>query len=452
MTSLELQKELTEIYAENSEKIIESSSEHINQHREQALNDFQRLGIPNKKTEDYRYTDLMSYLKGDYSFEIAPAKFTVDLEELFRCDIPELDTHIVLVLNGFYHEKNNPGSLPKGVIISSLAEASLKYPELVNKHYGEYADTSLDSLAALNTLFAQDGIFVYVPKNVVLDKPIQIINIGFSLQNLRITRRNLIVAEEGSQSSILICDHTLCQRSFITNSLTEVYTGENAVLDILRMQNENNKSSQIANTFVHQEASSTFTSNTLSFHGGLIRNNTFVKINGENASNNTYGLFFGDHQQHVGNFTFIHHAKPHCTSDQLFKGILDDNATGAFNGKILVDKYAIKTLAFQRNNNILLSKNARMNTKPQLEIYNDDVKCSHGATIGQLDTEAMFYLRSRGIAQKEANHLLMYAFADEVISKIKVDPLRERMNEMVEKRLRGELARCENCNVYHSKN
>lgn len=450
MTSLELQKELTEIYAENSKKIIESSSEHINQHREQALNDFQRLGIPNKKTEDYRYTDLMSYLKGEYSYEIAPAQFSVDLEDLFRCDIPELDTHIVLVLNGFYYEKNKPEGLPEGVIISSLAEASLKYPELVNKHYGEYADTSLDSLAALNTLFAQDGIFIYIPKNVVLDKPIQIINVGFSLQNLRITRRNLIVAEEGSESSILICDHTLCQRSFITNSLTEVYVAENADLDILRMQNENNKSSQIANSFVHQEANSTFTSNTLSFHGGLIRNNTFATINGENASNNTYGLFFGESNQHVGNFTFIHHAKPHCQSDQLFKGILDDNATGAFNGKILVDKYAVKTLAFQRNNNILLSKNARMNTKPQLEIYNDDVKCSHGATIGQLDTEAMFYLRSRGIAQKEANHLLMYAFADEVISKIKLEPLRERMNEMVEKRLRGELARCENCTVHHS--
>jgi Fe-S cluster assembly protein SufD len=452
MTSLELQKELTNIYTENAKKISETSSERINHYRSRAFEDFQRMGIPTKKNEEYRYTDLMSYLKGDYSFEIAPAKFSVDLEELFRCDIPELDTHIILVLNGFYYEKNNPGSLPQGVIISSLAEASLKYPELVNTHYAQYADTSLDSLAALNTLFAQDGIFVYVPKGVVIDKPLQIINVGFSLQNLRITRRNLIVAEEGSQSSILICDHTLCRRSFITNSLTEVYSGENSVLEIVRMQNENSNSSQISNTFVYQEANSSFTSNTLSLHGGLIRNNLFAKLNGEHARNNSYGMFFSDDEQHVGNFTFIHHAKPHCTSDQLFKGILDGNSTGAFNGKILVDKYAIKTQAFQRNNNILLSKAARMNTKPQLEIYNDDVKCSHGATIGQLDTDGMFYLRSRGIPKKEANHLLMYAFADDVISKISLTPLRERMNEMVEKRLRGELSLCENCNVYHNRN
>ncbi len=449
MTSLELQQELTNIYEQHVDTITKTSSDHINKHRTQAFDDFRRLGIPTKKNEDYRYTDLMTYLKGDYNYDIAPANFSVDLEDLFRCDIPELDTHIVLVLNGFYYQKNKPGSLPEGVIIDSLANASLKYPEIVNKHYAEYADTSLDSLAALNTLFAQDGIFIYVPRNVKIEKPIQIINVGYSLQNLRITRRNLFVAEDGAEASVLICDHTLCKRSFITNSLTEVYTGNNAKLDLVRMQNENSNSSQISNTFVHQEADSRYSSNTISLHGGLIRNNTFVKLNGENAHNDTDGIFFSDGKQHVGNFTFIHHAKPHCTSDQLFKGILDDEATGAFNGKILVDEFAVKTQAFQRNNNILLSKTAKMNTKPQLEIYNDDVKCSHGATVGQLDTDALFYLQSRGIGKKEANHLLMYAFADEVIRKIKLEPLRDRMNEMVEKRLRGELSRCENCTVYH---
>jgi Fe-S cluster assembly protein SufD len=216
------------------------------------------------------------------------------------------------------------------------------------------------------------------------------------------------------------------------------------------MQNENSSSSQISNTFIHQEANSAFSSNTLSLHGGLIRNNLFAKLNGEGATNNTYGIFFGDDNQHVGTFTNIHHAKPHCLSDQLFKGILDENSTGAFNGKILVDKYAVKTLAYQRNNNILLSKTAKMNTKPQLEIYNDDVKCSHGATTGQLDTDALFYLRSRGIEYEEARHLLMYAFANEVISKISLEPLQERMNNMVEKRLRGELSHCENCTVHQN--
>jgi Fe-S cluster assembly protein SufD len=449
MTNIELQEELTRLYRDNADKISVVTGSLINKYRQQAFDDFSKLGIPTKKNEDYRYTDLMSYLKGDYSYELAPAKFSVELEELFRCDIPELNTHLILVLNGFYYEKNRPEHLPKGMIIESLAKASIEYPEIVNRHYAQYANTSLDSLAALNTLFAQDGIFIYIPKNTILEKPIQIINVGFSLQNLRITRRNLIVADEGSQASILVCDHTLCRRSFITNSLTEIYIGENARMDYVRMQNENGNSSQISNTFIHQEAKSTFSSNTISLHGGLIRNNVFAKLNGEGATNNTFGIFFGDNDQHVGTFTNIHHAKPYCMSDQLFKGILDDNSTGAFNGKILVDKYAVKTLAYQRNNNILLSKTAKMNTKPQLEIYNDDVKCSHGATTGQLDTEALFYLRSRGIAYKEARHLLMYAFADEVISKISMEPLRERMNDMVEKRLRGELSRCENCTVYH---
>ena len=448
MTTKEIQEELTNLYAQHADTIAQSTSELINQQRDKAFTDFQRLGIPSKKTEDYRYTDLMPYLKGEYSYELAPARFSVDLEELFRCDIPELNTHLVLVLNGFYYEKNRLSDLPEGIIISSLAKASLEYPELVNKHYSQYADTSLDSLAALNTLFAQDGIFIYIPKNVVLEKPIQIINVGFSLQNLRITRRNLIVAEEGSQASLLICDHTLCKSSFITNSLTEVYAGENARLDIVRMQNENNKSSQINNTFGYQAANSTLSYNTISLHGGLIRNNVFVRLDGEGAHNETYGLFFADDNQHVGTFTNIHHAKPHCTSDQLFKGVLDDNATGAFNGKIYVDEYAVKTQAYQRNNNILLSKNAKMNSKPQLEIYNDDVKCSHGATIGQIDNNALFYLRSRGISLQEAHHLLKSAFANEVIGSIQLSPLRDRMKNMVEKRLRGELSRCENCTVH----
>jgi Fe-S cluster assembly protein SufD len=448
MTTIELQDELTKFYTSNADKINKATSPLINSFRSKAFDDFKRLGIPTRKNEYYRYTDLMNYLAGDYTYEMAPARFAVKLEDLFKCDIPELDTYIVLVLNGFYYEQNRHPDIPKGVIIGSLAEASIKYPEIVNEHYGKYANTSLDSLAALNTLFAQDGIFVYVPKDVVIDKPIQIINIGYSSNNLRITRRNLIVTEKGSSASVLFCDHTLCKQSFITNSLTEIFTGENSRLDLIKTQNENGNSSQISNTFVHQEANSTFTSNSITLHGGLIRNNIFAKLDGEGAQNNSYGIFFCDDQQHVANFTHIHHAKPHCTSNQLFKGILDGSATGAFNGKILVDEYAVKTQAYQRNNNILLSKLARINIKPQLEIYNDDVKCSHGATVGQLDTEAMFYLRSRGIGYKEALHLLMYAFANEVIGKISLDPLRERMIELVDRRLKGELSRCENCNIH----
>lgn len=450
MTTMELQEELTQLYNTNAKSIAKDTSEIINKSRKKAFEDFKKLGIPTKKNEDYKYTDLMYYLKGDYSYEIAPARIKVNIQELFKCDIPELDTHIILAVNGFYYQLNNPGKLPEGVIIDSFAQASLKYPEIVNKHYARYADTSIDSLAALNTLFAQDGIFIYIPKNVAIDKPIQIVNIGYSKQNLRVTRRNLIIAERGSNVSFLICDHTLCNQSFITNALTEIFVGENAVVDYVKMQNENSNSTHIANNFIHQEANSNFVSNTISLHGGLIRNNTFVKLNGEGAHNDALGMFYCDDHQHVATFTHVQHAKPYCTSNQLFKGILDEEATGAFNGRILVDKFAMKTQAYQRNNNILLSKTARMNTKPQLEIYNDDVKCSHGATIGQMDDNALFYLRSRGISYKEARHLLMYAFANEVIGQIKLEPLRERMIDLVDRRLKGELSRCQNCNIHRS--
>jgi Fe-S cluster assembly protein SufD len=239
----------------------------------------------------------------------------------------------------------------------------------------------------------------------------------------------------------------LYERSYLTNSLTEIFANDNSFIDYSKIQNENSLSTQISNTFVNQQKGSNFTTNTITLHGGLIRNNVFVNLDGEGSENNTYGLFLCDQQQHVASYTYVRHEKPNCRSNQLFKGILDNKATGAFNGKIYVNNDAQKTEAYQRNNNILLSSDARMYTKPHLEIYADDVKCSHGATIGQLDNEALFYIRSRGISYKEARFLLMYAFANEIISKINIGYLKERIIDMVDKRLRGELSRCNNCNI-----
>lgn len=452
MTKLEtLQRELLTLYRDNNEILSGQDAPLIHDHRLAALENFATLGIPTRKNEDYKYTNLEPYLTdNEYAYELAPMNYEANLDDIFHCNIPELATQIALVLNGFYYKHNREISLPDGVILCGLAEATRKYPELVQKYYGKHTDTSVDSMAALNTMFAQDGIFLYIPKNVVIETPIQIINVAHSLKNLRITRRNLIIADEGAQGSVLFCDHTLCSKRFITNSLTEIHTGNNANLNLYRLQNENSKSSQISNMFVYQQKDSTFTSNTLSLHGGLIRNNIYAELNGEGATNNTFGLFLADGKQHMSTYTNIKHAKPHCLSNQLIKGVLNDDSTGAFNGKIFVEKGAVKTEAFQRSNNILLSGTAKMNTKPQLEIYNDDVKCSHGATVGQLDTEALFYIRSRGISEKEARHLLMYAFANEVISEIKLEALRARIIDMVDKRLRGDLATCENCNISHN--
>ncbi len=428
--------------------ILESGSGHIlNTYREQAFNDFDRLGIPTTGNEAYRYTPLDKYLQGNYDVELNANPFKIDLQDIFKCHIPELDTHVILVLNGFFYSLTRAGQLPEGVLVCGLNEASVLYPELFHRHYSHYADTSADGLVALNTLFAQDGVFVYVPPDTVVEKPLQIINLSHSFKNLRITRRNLFIAEDNARVNIVVCDHTLCQQSYLANSLTEVYAGRNALVDFNRLQNENSLSTQINNLFVHQEENSRFAGNSISLHGGLIRNNFYVKLNGRFGETNLYGLFLCDSSQHVANYVLMDHASSDCTSNQLFKGILDDDATGSFNGKILVRKDAQKTQAYQKNNNILLSPAARMNTKPHLEIYADDVKCSHGATVGQLDTEALFYLRSRGIGEKESRHLLMYAFANEIVSKITIPVLKDRIIDLVDKRLRGELARCSNCDI-----
>jgi Fe-S cluster assembly protein SufD len=443
----EIKQDLISLFRKNTGILESGSGRILNQHREQAFLDFDRLGIPTAKTEAYKYTPLEKYLKGNYDVELNANPFKIYLEDIFKCDIPELDTHVVLVLNGFFYSVNQASKLPEGVVVCGLNEASVLYPEIFNNHYAHYADTSADGLVALNTLFAQDGVFIYIPKNVAVEKPIQIINLSHSFKNLRITRRNLIVAEENSRASIVVCDHTLRDQSYLANSLTEVMTGKNAILDYNRLQNENSLSTQINNLFVHQTEQSHFTSNCISLHGGLTRNNFYINLHGQHCETNLYGLFLCDTNQHVANFVLVNHASPNCTSNQLFKGILDDDATGSFNGKILVQKDAQKTQAYQKNNNILLSTSARMNTKPHLEIYADDVKCSHGATVGQLDMEAMFYLRSRGIGESEARHLLMYAFANEIVGKISIPVLKERIIDLVDKRLRGELSRCKNCDI-----
>ena len=443
----DIKGDLINLFRQHTDILESGSGQILNTYREQAFNDFDRLGIPTTRNEAYRYTPLDKYLQGIYDVELNANPFKIDLQDIFKCHIPELDTHVILVLNGFFYSLTLAGQLPEGVLVCGLNEASIRYPELFHRHYSHYADTSADGLVALNTLFAQDGVFVYVPPDTVVEKPLQIINLSHSFKNLRITRRNLFIAGDNARVNIVVCDHTLCQQSYLANSLTEVYVGRNALVDFNRLQNENSLSTQINNLFVHQEENSRFTGNSISLHGGLIRNNFYVKLNGRFGETNLYGLFLCDSSQHVANYVLMDHASSDCTSNQLFKGILDEDATGSFNGKILVRKDAQKTQAYQKNNNILLSPAARMNTKPHLEIYADDVKCSHGATVGQLDMEALFYLRSRGIGEKESRHLLMYAFANEIVSKITIPVLKDRIIDLVDKRLRGELARCSNCDI-----
>ncbi|MBS0010712.1 MAG: Fe-S cluster assembly protein SufD [Bacteroidales bacterium] len=436
------------LFRDNDSRIEKNSARLINSFRREAMKQFTELGIPDRKNEAYKYTDLDPWFNANYKSYFVPETADFKAAENFKCEVTELDSYDLVLLNGFAPKYNGTREgLPGGIWVGSLAEAAEKFPDIVEKHYGKYARNGKDGLIPLNTALASDGIFVHVSAGVSLSKPIQIINLVHSDGDMFVQHRNLIIVEENADLPMIVCDHALSPQKFLTNAVTEVYVGENAHFDILRIQNEHNNAAKLTHTFIHQEKNSRAVSNNITLHGGLVRNSTYHTLNGEGAECNAFGLYLTDRWQHIDNFVSIDHSAPNCISKQLFKGVLDDYATGAFNGRIKVNKGAQKTLAYQKNNSILLTDDARMDTKPQLEIYADDVKCSHGATVGQLDEDAMFYLRSRGIDKNEAKLMLMFGFAHEVIANIRTEALRNRIDDLVHKRLRGELSRCATCTI-----
>jgi Fe-S cluster assembly protein SufD len=438
---------ISDIYRDNQSKISDGTPDWVNNLRRPALEAFQRMGIPGFRTENYKYTDLTRlFANENFRRAFKPDEFDVNLNDVFSCDVPEFDTHLILVVNGWYEESNNQNkSYPEGVIIKSLRRAMIENSDLVEKYYGTTAEAEADPLTALNTTFAQDGVFIYIPDNTHIEKPLQLINILRSEDDLYVTQRNLVIAGKNSQAKIMFCDHTLLPQNFIINNITECDLGEDAVIDIYSIQNQHNKTANFSGIYIRQQRGSQLGTNAISLHGGIIRNNLKVLLDGEHASAKICGLALSDKNQHVDNYTNIEHLKPNCRSDQLYKNILDDNSTGGFTGRIHVLPHAVKTQAYQRNNNVLLTNAARMNTKPQLVIDNDDVKCSHGATVGRINDEALFYLQARGINEKEARLMLMFAFAHEVLAEVKVEKLRDVIDKLVNKRLRGEVSKCHSC-------
>jgi Fe-S cluster assembly protein SufD len=438
----------SDLYAAGKKTFLEESPDIFNRHRERAFEDFIRLGIPDRKNEAYRYTNLESYLRHEYQGYYMPATEDFREAEKFHCEVEDLDVWNMVLLNGFFpHGDKGLVMLPGGIWVGSMRAAVKQFPALIEKHYNHYTENKSDGLVPLNTALASDGLFIFAPKNTVYTKPIQIVNLLHSDKDIFVQDRNLVVVEDGAQLSLLVCDHALTPQHFFSNTVTEIYVGHNSRFDIIRVQNQHNNAAKITHTFIHQESDSHASSNNITLHGGLVRNATWHTLAGENAETHSYGLFLADKHQHVANFVMVDHAAAHCNSTQLFKGVLDNNATGAFNGRIMVRPDAQSTNAYQSNNNILLSEEAKMDTKPQLEIFADDVKCSHGATVGQLDENALFYLRSRGIDAHEAKLMLMFGFAHEVIKNISIEALRDRIDNLVLQRLRGELSRCASCAI-----
>ena len=442
------EKQYIDLYNQCKGMINKHAPQVLNDLRDKAFDDFCRQGFPSKKVERYKYTDMQKIFEPDYGLNLNRLEIPVNPYDVFKCDVPNLSTSLYFVVNDSFYDKMLPKcSLAEGVVVGSLSKVATEHPELVAKYYGKIANTGEDAVTALNTMLSQDGLMVYVPKNVKVEKAIQVINILRSDVDLMVNRRVLIVMEQGSEAKFLFCDHAADDRNFLATQVIEAFVGENAKLDLYCLEETHYKNTRVSNVYIEQQANSVVNHNVITLHNGVTRNRLDLVFKGEGAECFANGCVIGDKSQHIDNNTLIDHQVGHCTSHQLYKYVLGDEAVGAFAGRILVRKDAQKTSSNEINQNLCTTKKARMFTQPMLEIYADDVKCSHGSTVGQLNDAAMFYMRQRGISEKEAKLLLEFAFVNEVVDQIQLEPLKERLRYLVEKRFRGELNKCEGCKL-----
>lgn len=439
-------KQYIDLYHANREAIDAHSASVLNALRPAALSALEGKSLPKRGEEGYEKTSIDDMMAPDYGVNVNRVNIPVDVAASFHCDVPNMSTLMSFVVNDTYipaatlHRK-----LPDGVIVDSLARAAEKYPELVARHYGSIAPLSEPGVA-LNTLLAQDGMMVYIPRGVRMEKPLQLVNIFNAPADMMALRRLLIVVEENAEVQLLICDHTQdASHRYMASQVVEIVLGERARLDIYDIEESSALTSRHSQLFARQAAGSNLLVNGMTLVNGSTRNSYDIDIMGDGCETLLAGMAIGTGEQHIDNCSNVNHRAAHCQSQQLFKYVLDNKSTGAFEGSILVTPEAPFTEAYQSNRNILASADARMHTKPQLEIYNDEVKCSHGATTGQLDASALFYMRTRGISEQEARMMLMQAFMVDVIDTVRMDGLRDRLRHLVEKRFYGQQTLCADC-------
>lgn len=400
----------------------------------EAIKTFEEKGFPSKRDEAWKYTSLNSVLKHDYSV-FPKQENALEYNEVKKYFIHDIDSFKIVFIDGKYSSHLSQTTHDgMDICLMSAALTKPKYRILIENYFNKIA--SKDSLTSLNTAFSSEGAYIHIPKNKLVQKPIQILHFSTGHEAaLMLQPRNLIVVDENSHVQIIERHQSLTDNPILTNSVTEVFTNKRAIVDYYKIQNDNENASLIDNTFIKQKQESVASVHTFSFGGNLTRNNLNFYQNGERIDSTLKGVTIIGNKQHVDHNTLVHHIEPNCESHQDYKGIFGNNATGVFNGKVIVNKEAQKTNAYQANNNILISDKATVNTKPQLEIFADDVKCSHGCTIGQLDESAMFYMRSRGIPEKEAKALLMYAFSNNVLSSVKIPEIKQRITKIIATKL-----------------
>jgi Fe-S cluster assembly protein SufD len=397
--------------------------------RDLALSSFKQQDIPGRKSEEYKYCKVDLILKDE--FELSGA----EVEEQSIADTFKFiaDSPTVVVVNGVFNERlSSLNNLSKGLIICSVQEAFKSHKQIIESHFLKYAQVDADPFIALNAATAKDGVFIHVNAKAVIETPIQVVYINSSTKNILTNSHNIFIIEKSAQAKII--EHFVSSensaKSF-NNSLTEIVVAENAVAEHYKIQDEKENGNLVSTTQIEQNKQTVFTTNTITLSGAFVRNNLNIVLNGEHIESNLNGLYLTQNNQVVDNHTLVDHQQPNCNSNELYKGIINDESTATFNGKIFVRKDAQKTNAFQSNKNILLSDDGTVNTKPQLEIYADDVKCSHGTSTGKLDEEKIFYLRARGLSEESAKKLLMIAFASDVLNKVSIEPLKEILEERI---------------------
>ena len=409
----------------------------IHTDRKNALKRFEKQGFPSKKDESWKYTSLKSIIQKNYSLSSKSDK-SVELRDVKKYFLNDLDSFKIVFVDGIYSpflSKTTHDGMDICVLSAALSKD--KYKSTLKKYFNQIVPKD-ESLASLNTSYTKEGAYIYIPKGVCPEDPVQIMHISTGNQeSIWLQPRNLIIADKNSKVEIIERHQSLKGHSVVTNSLTEIYAEKNAFIDYYKIQNDLNTSTLIDNTFISQQRDSNVSVHTFSFGGKLTRNNLNFYQKGENIQSTLKGITILESKQHVDHNTLVNHEQPNCESHQDYKGIFSDRSVGVFNGKIMVKKIAQKTNAFQQNNNILIDNNSKVNTKPQLEIFADDVKCSHGCTVGQLDKEALFYLKSRGIPEKEAYQMLINGFLSEILEKLSDAKLKNFLTKKLERQING---------------